>query len=595
MQSTAQQPFSFAAAASKAAAAPSANQVNASLLDKRSKVESLVLDSGPLIKGHNLAHLAHNFVTIAEVVQELRDQKTRDAIMALPFELAVRVPSEEAIAAVVAFAKKTGDFGVLSLTDIKIIALAWMLEKEKNGVAHIRTEPLRPSLTSGGKAVAPQPLNARQQISAPATSTATASDDVNAPSQTDTTSTTDAKLEKKRERRRQQRKRRHERDLEKKRLAQLRQQGQDQQDQQDKSHFEGEAGEVDAAMHSGPSLESMQSIEATFVRPSLADQILDDDADAIADAEANDDEYGEDSYPDRNDETMEEHLDSEDAEIGGDEMPDRITDELMEYENEEAMEYDARDSRNNTESAGADIEDGNDDDDDDGDDDVVDEEQAEDDKEAEDDGWITPKNIAKIKARDAYGASSDTDPKSMPSVACMTTDFAMQNVLMQMNLKVLSVDGVVVRQLKNWVMRCHACFKVTKDMEKRFCPSCGNNTLMRTSYSIDANGQARYFLKRNFQYNLRGTTFSIPMPKGGKAGRNTNPDMILREDQREHQKALKEKERFDKRLLKHSDAGAMDLSSIFADSSSLLSKTGAPIIGAGRRNVNEAKRGRRRK
>ncbi|CAB4490799.1 unnamed protein product [Rhizophagus irregularis] len=96
-------------------------------------------------------------------------------------------------------------------------------------------------------------------------------------------------------------------------------------------------------------------------------------------------------------------------------------------------------------------------------------------------------------------------------IACMTTDYSMQNIL------------------------CHACFKITTNTEKKFCPNCGNAALIRTSTSTDANGNVTYYLKKNFQYNLRGTKYSIPEPK---SGRNAN-NIILREDQKEYQKALK--------------------------------------------------------
>jgi RNA-binding protein NOB1 len=43
--------------------------------------------------------------------------------------------------AVVAFAKKTGDFRELSRTDLLVLALVYMLEKETCGTAHLRTEP----------------------------------------------------------------------------------------------------------------------------------------------------------------------------------------------------------------------------------------------------------------------------------------------------------------------------------------------------------------------------------------------------------------------------------------------------------------------
>ena len=45
--------------------------------------------------------------------------------------------------AVTAFARKTGDLAVLSGTDLEIIALTFMMEKEKNGMKNIRSEPVR--------------------------------------------------------------------------------------------------------------------------------------------------------------------------------------------------------------------------------------------------------------------------------------------------------------------------------------------------------------------------------------------------------------------------------------------------------------------
>jgi RNA-binding protein NOB1 len=44
-------------------------------------------------------------------------------------------------------------------------------------------------------------------------------------------------------------------------------------------------------------------------------------------------------------------------------------------------------------------------------------------------------------------------------VGCMTADFAKQNVLLQMGLDLVSVDGKRIEKLKTWVLRCHACFK----------------------------------------------------------------------------------------------------------------------------------------
>ncbi|CAH1763634.1 15448_t:CDS:2 [Entrophospora sp. SA101] len=116
--------------------------------------------------------------------------------------------------------------------------------------------------------------------------------------------------------------------------------------------------------------------------------------------------------------------------------------------------------------------------------------------------------------------SIDIQEEETIGVACTTIDYSMQNVLLQMGLNLISVEGKRIKQIKNWVLRCHACYKITTNMEKKFCPKCGGPTLIRTSTSTDANGNVKYYLKKNFQYKLRGTKYSIPNPKGGRNPNN---------------------------------------------------------------------------
>src|SRR6266487_2521451 len=74
-------------------------------------------------------------------------------------------------------------------------------------------------------------------------------------------------------------------------------------------------------------------------------------------------------------------------------------------------------------------------------------------------GWITPSNIKKWQARDeATTVAASTEYKTM-QVATLTTDFAMQNVLLQMNLNLLSTGTMQrIRHLKSSILRCHGCF-----------------------------------------------------------------------------------------------------------------------------------------
>lgn len=62
-------------------------------------------------------------------------------------------------------------------------------------------------------------------------------------------------------------------------------------------------------------------------------------------------------------------------------------------------------------------------------------------------------------------------------------------------------------------------------MERKFCPKCGNNTLLRFSASTDENGNVSYTQAQRL--TTRGTIYSIPLPKGGR----NSKDLILTEDQ----------------------------------------------------------------
>ncbi len=132
-------------------------------------------------------------------------------------------------------------------------------------------------------------------------------------------------------------------------------------------------------------------------------------------------------------------------------------------------------------------------------------------------------------------------PPMSQRAACATTDFAMQNVLLQMNLVLLSVDGMRIRRLKSWVIRCGACYKIhTADddfldgrIKRLFCSHCGSGDMMqRISASVDGKtGRLKLHFSKRRQgkhHSTRGTKFSLPKP-----GTNNRfqGDLLLREDQ----------------------------------------------------------------
>jgi RNA-binding protein NOB1 len=180
-----------------------------------------------------------------------------------------------------------------------------------------------------------------------------------------------------------------------------------------------------------------------------------------------------------------------------------------------------------------------------------------------DEGWITPSNIKRRQAQDesASSKSSRSSPKPL-QVATMTGDFAMQNVLLQMNLNLLSTKTCQrISQIKQFILRCHACFSTTKQMDRQFCPRCGKPTLTRVSCTTNDKGEVKLHLKKNMQWNNKGNVYSIPKPTSGTANQKWQGprhggggkggwgnDLILTEDQKEYVRDVKSKEREGRRI-----------------------------------------------
>ena len=165
------------------------------------------------------------------------------------------------------------------------------------------------------------------------------------------------------------------------------------------------------------------------------------------------------------------------------------------------------------------------------------------------DGWITPSNLKNHQDKDGEASSSPISQNSSMQVGCITTDFAMQNVLLQIGLNLLSPSLQRIRNIRTYILRCHACFQNVRDTSKQFCPRCGKPTLTRVSCSTNQKGEFRIHLKKNMQWNHRGDRYSIPKPVpgsangklgqgrgGGKGG--WGQELILTEDQKEYQRAV---------------------------------------------------------
>lgn len=235
---------------------------------------------------------------------------------------------------------------------------------------------------------------------------------------------------------------------------------------------------------------------------------------------------------------------------------------------------------------------------------------------AEDDdgeGWITTtSDIRTMKAAGRLDPTRDPEkekdgannapkgpvgPLLSQRTACATTDFAMQNVILQMNLSLLTVDGVKVRRLKSWVTRCGACFTVyTGDQNglgttRLFCERCGSDYMQRIAASVDGKtGRLKLHLSKKYKTSTRGTKFSLPAP--GK-GNRFEGDLLLREDQLMsgawNQKAKKARGKKEAQSIFGSDIASNV--GCHAD----LTKSDNIRVGFGRRNPNAAKGGRERR
>lgn len=195
--------------------------------------------------------------------------------------------------------------------------------------------------------------------------------------------------------------------------------------------------------------------------------------------------------------------------------------------------------------------------------------------EDDDDGdWINPENLTETMIKDSGEDTTGSHVREdmnetlnenhlkLPQnqVALATGDFAVQNVALQLNLNLMNfLSGLRIKKLRNYMLRCHACFKMLpfpKDgSAKHFCPSCGgHSTLMRCAVSIDAaTGDITPHLKANFQWNNRGNRYSIASPlsknsqkrfgkKGFQHSKHSQDVELLREDQKEYEKAVKQED-----------------------------------------------------
>ncbi|NXI55669.1 NOB1 protein, partial [Chloroceryle aenea] len=198
--------------------------------------------------------------------------------------------------------------------------------------------------------------------------------------------------------------------------------------------------------------------------------------------------------------------------------------------------------------------------------------EEEEEEESDDEGWITPSNLKQ-------GQQDTGDAPDHPSFSS-----SLQNVLLQMGLHVLAVNGMLIRQARSYILRCHGCFKTTSDMTKVFCPNCGNKTLKKVAVSVSEDGSLHMHFSRNPKVlNPRGLRYPLPAPKGGKHA--NNPHLVADQpfpQQRLSRKARQKTNVFDPDYI----AGVSPFAEndIYSRAANLQIRDAA--LGAGRRRLN---------
>lgn len=116
--------------------------------------------------------------------------------------------------------------------------------------------------------------------------------------------------------------------------------------------------------------------------------------------------------------------------------------------------------------------------------------RPEDEEDEEDNEWISSETLGSFdNSRVSRKAAVNDSIDRSRYAACCTSDYSMQNVLLQMKLQVISYDNKLITRLKSWTRRCRDCFRqkvcstfhrsVCNDDTRLFCPDCGHPSLAR--------------------------------------------------------------------------------------------------------------------
>ena len=123
-----------------------------------------------------------------------------------------------------------------------------------------------------------------------------------------------------------------------------------------------------------------------------------------------------------------------------------------------------------------------------------------------------------------------TAPISQVVVGLFTLDNAMQNIALQLKLKLITPSNKLIKQITKYALKCPACCSVYINLEpiieyrrnkpylkallnddynpnKLCCPDCANSGLMRVAAYVD--GNTIRFSKGKKHFNLKGLNQNV--------------------------------------------------------------------------------------
>ncbi|KAI3681941.1 hypothetical protein L2E82_50250 [Cichorium intybus] len=449
-----------------------------------------VVDANAIIQGGEQLHnSADKFVSVSDVIQEVRDPTSRHRLNFLPFTVDTMEPSPESLKKVISFARATGDLQTLSDVDLKLIALTHTLESQIHGTTHLRDSP-PPIRTVNVKRLPEKELpgwGSNVPNLAQWEALEHAVGDGSGPES---------------------------------RILPLKDLN------MNVNVIPGDKDQINDDSKSVNGSEPQYNENRKYL-PKKKDVVIEGKkmvADGIDASQGQSNDDGDDWLPAVSRSTHRRFL----RRKARREMYDSSSEKNLQNEEHHVDDDDDTEERKTTDENLSTALDQM----------KLEEEEEEEKEETEtvDDSW---EHVDMTSETNESGDASFVDDVSSEqswmlrslsesTVACVTGDFAMQNVILQMGLRLVAPGGMQIRELHRWILKCHACFKVTMEIGRIFCPSCGNGgTLRKVAVTVGENGAI--IAARRPRISVRGTKFSLPLPQGGRDAITKNP--ILREDQ----------------------------------------------------------------